>query len=293
MFSVDKKQGNCRFSFHYQEKEYDFAGKIKICPNPVCTCNKVDILFKEDGDFINEPLAFEFNIEDSTLNKGKELKENEKIFFENFSRELNESGSEIISKIYLEHKLFFSENSKLEEIEASFPRADIEESALIAYHEILPYGMWLSVRLNNTDFLLMDYYCINLRCDCRKTLIHILINDADAKNDDTARVWYNYKKNSWSVEDEGSPDYPHVNDLIDQIKSKYPNISRTIDSRHDKLKRLYQLYLERENISSDANASVEIRRKKIGRNEPCPCGSGKKFKKCCIEKGIYDPLPWP
>ena len=21
-----------------------------------------------------------------------------------------------------------------------------------------------------------------------------------------------------------------------------------------------------------------------GRNEPCPCGSGKKFKKCCIEK---------
>ncbi|MBF0379575.1 MAG: SEC-C domain-containing protein [Magnetococcales bacterium] len=23
-------------------------------------------------------------------------------------------------------------------------------------------------------------------------------------------------------------------------------------------------------------------KKKIGRNEPCPCGSGKKFKKCCI-----------
>ncbi|MCI5150636.1 MAG: DUF1186 domain-containing protein [Candidatus Electrothrix sp. MAN1_4] len=24
--------------------------------------------------------------------------------------------------------------------------------------------------------------------------------------------------------------------------------------------------------------------KKIGRNEPCPCGSGKKYKKCCINK---------
>jgi preprotein translocase subunit SecA len=24
-----------------------------------------------------------------------------------------------------------------------------------------------------------------------------------------------------------------------------------------------------------------IRRDKIGRNEPCPCGSGKKYKKCC------------
>lgn len=24
--------------------------------------------------------------------------------------------------------------------------------------------------------------------------------------------------------------------------------------------------------------------KKIGRNDPCPCGSGKKYKKCCLEK---------
>ena len=26
----------------------------------------------------------------------------------------------------------------------------------------------------------------------------------------------------------------------------------------------------------------------VGRNEPCPCGSGKKFKKCCMGKGIFD-----
>jgi len=23
---------------------------------------------------------------------------------------------------------------------------------------------------------------------------------------------------------------------------------------------------------------------KVGRNEPCPCGSGKKYKKCCLNK---------
>ena len=26
--------------------------------------------------------------------------------------------------------------------------------------------------------------------------------------------------------------------------------------------------------------------KKVGRNDPCPCGSGKKFKKCCEKKMI-------
>lgn len=28
---------------------------------------------------------------------------------------------------------------------------------------------------------------------------------------------------------------------------------------------------------------TKIAEKKVGRNEPCPCGSGKKYKKCCAE----------
>ncbi|MDD3234623.1 MAG: SEC-C metal-binding domain-containing protein [Candidatus Omnitrophica bacterium] len=26
---------------------------------------------------------------------------------------------------------------------------------------------------------------------------------------------------------------------------------------------------------------MSLGQNKVGRNEPCPCGSGKKFKKCC------------
>lgn len=29
---------------------------------------------------------------------------------------------------------------------------------------------------------------------------------------------------------------------------------------------------------------IENEGRKIGRNDPCPCGSGKKFKQCCIDK---------
>lgn len=32
---------------------------------------------------------------------------------------------------------------------------------------------------------------------------------------------------------------------------------------------------------------------KTGRNEPCPCGSGKKYKKCCINSGINFSYPLP
>lgn len=29
---------------------------------------------------------------------------------------------------------------------------------------------------------------------------------------------------------------------------------------------------------------------KVGRNDPCPCGSQKKYKNCCLNKGTYEGL---
>ena len=31
-------------------------------------------------------------------------------------------------------------------------------------------------------------------------------------------------------------------------------------------------------------APVRNKEKKVGPNDPCPCGSGKKYKKCCMQK---------
>ena len=39
--------------------------------------------------------------------------------------------------------------------------------------------------------------------------------------------------------------------------------------------RLQELYLEQK------KANTIVKGKKIGRNDPCPCGSGKKYKHCC------------
>ena len=44
---------------------------------------------------------------------------------------------------------------------------------------------------------------------------------------------------------------------------------------------------EKERLLDEKKKAEEQKRErtvKIGRNDPCVCGSGKKFKKCCIEK---------
>lgn len=35
---------------------------------------------------------------------------------------------------------------------------------------------------------------------------------------------------------------------------------------------------------AQANGGTIVKRAKIGRNSTCPCGSGMKFKKCCINR---------
>ena len=47
------------------------------------------------------------------------------------------------------------------------------------------------------------------------------------------------------------------------------------------LERLSDLHEESGQTEDNITPFVAERRKKIGRNDPCPCGSGKKYKRCC------------
>lgn len=42
--------------------------------------------------------------------------------------------------------------------------------------------------------------------------------------------------------------------------------------------------IKRDQITKDFNRANIAVSNKVGRNEPCPCGSGKKYKKCCALK---------
>ena len=44
-------------------------------------------------------------------------------------------------------------------------------------------------------------------------------------------------------------------------------------------------------IEKEKKENVNTDFKNVGRNDPCPCGSGKKYKKCCLDK-INDLLPY-
>jgi preprotein translocase subunit SecA len=65
------------------------------------------------------------------------------------------------------------------------------------------------------------------------------------------------------------------------INTRQP--STTIDALEKEFQRKKQRELEAASRSGgDASQPTQRRTgEKVGRNDPCPCGSGKKYKKCC------------
>ena len=64
--------------------------------------------------------------------------------------------------------------------------------------------------------------------------------------------------------------------------------STTIDALEKEFHRKKQRELEAASFAGAGDASQPKQRRtgeKVGRNDPCPCGSGKKFRKCCGEAG--------
>jgi len=57
----------------------------------------------------------------------------------------------------------------------------------------------------------------------------------------------------------------------------------------DEIQKAAGKFLEREQVAKPTYTNLDgedtprtiTKKKKIGRNDPCPCGSGKKYKNCC------------
>ncbi len=76
----------------------------------------------------------------------------------------------------------------------------------------------------------------------------------------------------WRPKDIEDP--PLLNDDIPEKDSDIP------DNR-DMAKALFSIRRSREKTGLMLTREEKKAKRKIGRNEPCPCGSGKKYKKCC------------
>ena len=179
---------------------------------------------------------------------------------------------------YFVYKNNITEKANLDAIDAYFEYEEVEKEGLMyAYNDVLPYGDQMIVTIDGRNCIIFDQYCVLPKCKCTDTTLNIMLAETFGKaGEELCSASLKYAKKSWKAF-EGSSFPVSMKAVRSAIESEIPDFYERLRNRHLKLKGIYA-HCKKRNFSPKQPIQVP----KVGRNDPCPCGSGKKHKKCCM-----------
>jgi hypothetical protein len=151
--------------------------------------------------------------------------------------------------------------------------------------------------LPNRSFLFVESYCADRGCDCRRVLVAVF--DVERRKQ-VATINHGFEPPKPPHEDEGQTFLDPLNPQSPWSKLFLEIFQRMIEDPDDdfgpRLVRHYDLWKSAVNdplhpgqaALRQGGGDPELLRQqpvlagpKVGPNAPCPCGSGKKYKRCC------------
>lgn len=185
------------------------------------------------------------------------------------------------NSLYVEHEDYFMEDSMLED--GTFQNLKIkqqnkpyyvpEKEELLKYEEELfpvvtiefkKLKDFIKKEFVNGDEELAEDICYDIRMEC-------------AMDFTIDNVMLHFKRRDITFKNE-----KQVQNLIGLIM-ELANNTRLWENNGHTPQEIFDK-LEKPNLRPLPNKPLEVKKKKVGRNDPCPCGSGKKYKKCCLGK---------
>lgn len=91
--------------------------------------------------------------------------------------------------------------------------------------------------------------------------------------------------NTFTYRDISFKDMEQTNDVLQLVMDLSNNI-RIWENNGFTPQEIFEEF-EKPNLNPLPDLPFLIKKEKVGRNDPCPCGSGKKYKKCCLGKEEY------
>lgn len=144
--------------------------------------------------------------------------------------------------------------------------------ALMCYGAIFGGNEIFRTEFKGKNYKITDYYCVAPNCECKEVVLHAFYAGSNLDYP----IWkfvYNYDLDK-IAECEGI----YEQDSQDIIKKLKESDKEIFLKRYMALKKELRYPLHNKFFKNKRSPI------KIGRNESCPCGSGKKYKKCCLDK---------
>ena len=287
MLTFNGKENGAAFSCLFNQGEHtseSYLAYTHVCQNPVCQCNVVDIKFVPTNDIeLDNKQAISFEVSLDVVSKSitpetkGEINEN---FANSLVKDFSEEDWGSLYKHYISRKIIASEATDLTTVDAVFPVEDIEyESLLIFYSDIIPYSRPVILTVEKKNFYVDDMYCVKPDCHCNEAHLLFIPYDnsgqLETSREEETYIILNLKTHFWGLKERGKCTISGKA-LMDTFFEK-EGIVDLYKTRYKTMRELYKKYRS----TSYQNNTVRTL-DKVGRNDPCPCGSGKKYKKCCL-----------
>jgi hypothetical protein len=268
----------------------DLAGRrygveTSICPSPVCQCERVRLRCfpetTEQSPQASVPVCLEMDLEQCEIANFEELNSDPEsiTLAKTIANEISKADWNKLRSFYLGIKQYLTEHTDPDQIDADFPPDVLAgDGSMVGYYEILPYAKPVEFTLGAQTWMLDDQHCVRAKCSCQEAALSFSELRPSAQtsgigSEPTLCIRYAYdtgqieplsgaKGGRWSGQD-----------FVDALREVLPNLDSVLAKRQALLRRLYRRALSRK--------TIRLQAPKPGRNELCPCGSGKKYKKCC------------
>ncbi len=268
---------------------------LDVCGNPRCGCSSIRLQFQNSSEnpslaLSGPPGDFWLELDKKSLVLTPEQKSDPECLHLDkiISAELTDADRQRLREWYLAEKLEVIQTTPVSKIDITgLPNAD--EGQMIGFVDVFPCGLALYFELRNETWAVDEQYCVQPGCKCKETILSFLkLLDASGKKTsvigDTPAIRYNYRTHEARPVARGPAGSPSPDALLAALMPAQANVDAQLERRHLIMQALYaRHYVEQTKSRMESLSTVPLR--KVGRNEPCPCGSGRKYKHCCLIKG--------
>ena len=257
------------------------------CQNPVCPCmgiTKICVPTDRDGLPLAgspEGMTLVFDLATNRIDKMPNVPQATEadLFLAGVSTETNSQHWKELGRFFLYDKYRQADTADLDRLEFRFaPHVYTDETAPVRYGEVFPYSEMLLFDYLSTPWRARECFCVKSGCDCQEVMLEFSrageARDASAPPPPVVR--YDYARKEFEVLNVSPPGDPPGIELWTAFQKLNLDLAGVAKYRH------YQMrYLFSKDKLRRLKATAEREKSKPGRNDPCACGSGKKFKKCC------------
>lgn len=135
----------------------------------------------------------------------------------------------------------------------------------------------LQSKYNGKVYWIYDYYCMHPNCQCNEVYLEFLEAGKAKQGIQHFGVRISFNDGSYKIEDYNIAKQKAAEIIEDTLKHSQQALE-LFKARYAGMKKKgTDIIVEQANAAKRPIVNETV----IGRNDPCPCGSGKKYKKCC------------